>query len=490
MANNDQLDVQLIRIAAKLGLMLTGVHEAAHIVPMPSAEDFDRLCEDMREKGQVKYITLTRDGKLLDGRSRLLACAKLGLEPKTTVLRNGITPLQYSISVNVARRQLTAGQKAAVAAELEAIYSDDARERQREGGRETHGHRHQTESTAFVEFDKSCNSDAVEHARAKAAADVGVAPSSVHQFKTVAEHAPEAAEEVKQGKRSLNDAHKEAVEKRRQTKMERTAQKKAEGNVVLVHGLDGDVEVAKPDRPTFNKTNDNVSWAQWTWNPVTGCNHGCKFCYAREIANTMHRRDKDLYPLNFAPAFYPHRLAAPKNSPVPKSDDPRAARVFVCSMADLFGKWVPDHWIAQVFDACLANPQWQYLFLTKWPNRYAKLPLIEGTWYGASVVQQVDVKRVTKAMQAFSNQNVTRWISLEPMLEAIHFEDLSWCDLMVIGAQTATQQPDGPMHAFAPKFEWVAEVVAQCRNQNIPVYLKPNLRHNPGMELPQMNPRR
>jgi hypothetical protein len=76
------------------------------------------------------------------------------------------------------------------------------------------------------------------------------------------------------------------------------------------------------------------------------------------------------------------------------------------------------------------------------------------------------------------------------MLEPITFGDLSWCDLVVIGAQTSTRQPEGFVPEFAPDFEWVADVVAQCRAQGVPYYLKPNLLTAPGMKLTQMEPRR
>ena len=33
----------------------------------------------------------------------------------------------------------------------------------------------------------------------------------------------------------------------------------------------------------MNKT--KIDWCDSTWNPVTGCLHGCKYCYARGIAN-------------------------------------------------------------------------------------------------------------------------------------------------------------------------------------------------------------
>ena len=47
------------------------------------------------------------------------------------------------------------------------------------------------------------------------------------------------------------------------------------------------VEVPYPQpkgKATFNQTNEHISWAAWSWNPVTGCLHGCKHCNAREIA--------------------------------------------------------------------------------------------------------------------------------------------------------------------------------------------------------------
>lgn len=32
----------------------------------------------------------------------------------------------------------------------------------------------------------------------------------------------------------------------------------------------------------MNKT--KIDWCDSTWNPVTGCFHGCDYCYARSIA--------------------------------------------------------------------------------------------------------------------------------------------------------------------------------------------------------------
>ena len=144
-----------------------------------------------------------------------------------------------------------------------------------------------------------------------------------------------------------------------------------------------------------------IDWAEMSWNPVTGCRHGCPYCYARR---TAHRFDAGLedkgargglhvleskikatpYPYGFEPTLHRYRL----NQPERKKE---GQTVFVCSMADLFGRWVPTEWIRDVLDACQRAPQHRYLFLTKNPARYleldqvALLPHGENFWYGSTV---------------------------------------------------------------------------------------------------------
>lgn len=137
-----------------------------------------------------------------------------------------------------------------------------------------------------------------------------------------------------------------------------------------------------------------IEWCDSTWNPVSGCYHPCPYCYARSTANRFKGCDcaaggetdenvvylkerltvtsKDgvvrnaAYPFGFTPTFHEYRL----NDPLTKGF---GKTIFVCSMADLFGDWVPDEWIKKVFDACKAASGHRYLFLTKNPARYIRL---------------------------------------------------------------------------------------------------------------------
>jgi protein gp37 len=219
----------------------------------------------------------------------------------------------------------------------------------------------------------------------------------------------------------------------------------------------------------FNLTNDNVDWAKWTWNPVTGCEHTCVYCYARDIANRF-------YAEKFKPTFHADRLEAPRHTEVPEQaregDDPieRTAwrNVFVCSMADLFGRWVPDDWIGSVLASCRRSPQWNYLYLTKFPQRYTGLKFPETAWVGTSVDEQ---KRVANAEKAFRKIEVpVRWLSIEPMLEPIEFSDLRMFDWVVIGGQSRSS---GAPEFFPDPF-WVNRLIDRAHDAGCKVYCKPN----------------
>jgi protein gp37 len=69
------------------------------------------------------------------------------------------------------------------------------------------------------------------------------------------------------------------------------------------------------------------------------------------------------YPHGFEPAFRPAALLAPRHTKVPEEaeKDTRYRNVFTCSMADLFGGWVPAEWIEAVFNE-IRNAPLRYLF--------------------------------------------------------------------------------------------------------------------------------
>ena len=229
-----------------------------------------------------------------------------------------------------------------------------------------------------------------------------------------------------------------------------------------------------PTKLVCNWTTDKIDWAKWSWNPVFGCKHGCQYCYARDFARRQ-RRDFD------TPEIMIHKLLCPKNTNVPKfkQDEPGVHNVFVCSMSDLFGEWVPDDWIDKVFNACRDNPQWNYIFLTKNPHRYIGLNWPDTAWVGATIDTQ---ERVSSTIEAFSQFKApVKFVSFEPLISEIDMQGgLVHFDWVIIGSRSKSSR----MPEYKPPWLWVESLLWQARKANCKVYFKPNLSNYGPKEYP------
>ena len=225
-----------------------------------------------------------------------------------------------------------------------------------------------------------------------------------------------------------------------------------------------------------------IEWTDSTWNPVTGCCHKCPYCYARNIARRFSGGGvlkygarvvlndpvivdgkRAAYPYGFKPTFHRYRLKEYRES--------KGRNIFVCSMADLFGAWVPDCWIQEVFDECLAAPQHNYIFLTKNPARYiqlakaGKLPQYNNFWYGSSVTGPHDE-------YSWFDEKYHWFLSAEPLLENLGemSETALKPEWIIIGAETGRRAGK-----VVPALEWIESIVNQCRKYKIPVFMKDSL---------------
>lgn len=249
-----------------------------------------------------------------------------------------------------------------------------------------------------------------------------------------------------------------------------------------------------------------IDWCDATWNPVTGCLHGCEYCYAQRMVNrfgaaipTGHDhlyvldepfRAKDgnsikPYPYGFDPTFHRYRLDIPAQWTKPRV-------IFVCSMADLFGAWVPDEWIVEVLNACRAAPQHTYLFLTKNPERYDALEEADlitdadmNFWLGTTTTD------ITKDLLHF-NEALHTFQSCEPMLAPWPparepNEDSvrkNWLpEWVIFGAETGNRKDK-----VIPEKAWVDNAVQMCRNMGAYVFMKESLREIMGDDFIQEFP--
>ena len=281
-----------------------------------------------------------------------------------------------------------------------------------------------------------------------------------------------------------------------------------------------------------------IDWADATWNPVTGCLHGCDYCYARKMAyrfgsvgfesNTENGYECDLYegtgenhvlnsptfrewkngrttkapyPFCFDPTFHHYKLVEPQHWKKPRN-------IFVCSMADLFGEWVPDEWIREVFETCKAAPQHRYLFLTKNPNRLIRmanahiirewneeypekphrsmsefenvlpLPVHDNWWFGSTI----DNANARRFQGDFTWHTFT---SIEPLTEFMDmglgsFGSDRWT---IIGAETGNRK-----EKVIPRREWVENILEAAAITGVKVFMKESLRELMGDDFRQEFP--
>lgn len=247
-----------------------------------------------------------------------------------------------------------------------------------------------------------------------------------------------------------------------------------------------------------------IDWCDSTWNPVTGCLHGCEYCYARRIAErfapfdlphitekgaldgmneldnpiiTECRDGKDricAYPYGFEPTLHRYRLG--------DYEKKKGRTIFVCSMADLFGDWVPDEWIEEVFKACENAPQHNYLFLTKNPKRYEKILdryMPPNMWFGWSQDGPMGNK-----CDFTTHHSVRIFISIEPLLEPFKEFHIKGVDWVIIGAETGHRK-----NKVVPERKWIEGIVNECRKADIPVFMKSSLADIWGKPLIQEHPK-
>ncbi len=267
----------------------------------------------------------------------------------------------------------------------------------------------------------------------------------------------------------------------------------------------------------MNRT--KIEWADYTWNPVTGCLHGCPYCYAARIVGRFggdHADAKDIqealelvcgfnkdefevtgkcvsldyavcgmeanepYPFGFRPTFHRYRLNEPARVKKP-------ARIFAVSMGDLFGDWVPMKWIWQILSEADKCSRHTFMFLTKNPQRYLEYSGVKlgawphgneeriafpgNCWAGVSVT---DVKSWTWISCRIHHVLApVKFISIEPLFEDV-FKFINangiplGVDWVIVGAQT------GP-GAVKVKPEWIERIIVECRDAKVPVFLKDNL---------------
>jgi protein gp37 len=234
-----------------------------------------------------------------------------------------------------------------------------------------------------------------------------------------------------------------------------------------------------------------IEWCDYTYNPIKGCMHGCQWtmpngqianCYAENVAEKVAQA---AYPHGFEHHYWePKELEKPLNVKAP-------SRIFVGSMADVFGHWVPEEQVQAIIDVARRASWHTFIFLTKNVRRVMKFQLPDNCWVGASsppdymwgkkLTDGQRERMLTAALNTLTEIKErgiakTTWMSAEPLTIPLHSymnaypNALNW---IVIGAASNGAQK------YAPEHEYVVRTVETADKLGAAVFFKGNLRSLP-----------
>ncbi len=204
-------------------------------------------------------------------------------------------------------------------------------------------------------------------------------------------------------------------------------------------------------------------------NLVIGCTIGCSYCYARNNVRRFHMTE------DFSrPEYFPGKLKL--------MDRKRPQNLLLTGMSD-FSDW-DSEWREEVFARIARNPQHQYIFLTKRPEKIQFSTELDNVWFGVTVTSAKEKGRIQAMREHIRAKHYQ--VSFEPMFDDIGEVDFTGNEWIVVGTETGRRKGKSES-----KQEWVWNLTNQAHSRGIPVFMKEDLLPVMGeeqmvQELPQV----
>lgn len=226
-----------------------------------------------------------------------------------------------------------------------------------------------------------------------------------------------------------------------------------------------------------------IQWTDLTRNPIkeaSGGNYcipissGCKNCYASLLNSKGTRFGGNGRRFGVRPEGHPE-MSLNTEMLLAWTRMTKSKRIFVGSMTDIFGEWVPDWMLFALFQAMDQSPFQTFQFLTKRPARAAEVigswlrhvglgQLPANIWLGTSAEDQATYDDRIKWLSRCLAQ--IRFLSLEPLLGPINLGgDIKEVDWVIVGGES------GP-RARPLDLEWIYDILVQCNRAEISTFVK------------------
>lgn len=253
--------------------------------------------------------------------------------------------------------------------------------------------------------------------------------------------------------------------------------------------------------------NTLIHWTDSTMNPVMGCD-GCELwqrtgqatkddeaqatsaqphnsCYAANLHETRGKGHKGFAPSFDQPTEFPGRSAKASRwsdlTGKSRADKPwldtMPRLIFVSDMGDSLSRGISfEYLLAEVIDVARSSHGQRHIWqwLTKRPSRMARfsswlsergIAWPDNVWVGTSITTQSTLGRMTQLLRVGS-ETTTRFLSVEPQVEAIHIgESLRQLDWVIQGGESG--KDSRPFNVA-----WARQLRDDCERSGVAYFLK------------------
>jgi len=208
----------------------------------------------------------------------------------------------------------------------------------------------------------------------------------------------------------------------------------------------------------MNKT--GIPYLDFTWNPLVGCTRHCPGCWAEKCAKRVGANIGCPACTAFTPHIHLERLGQPTKRKAPAVIGP-------CLMGDMFDSHHDESSNIIVFANMCYAPQHTYVLLTQQVRRMRSWATRHNfacpNWYWGMTVrnqQEFDTR-----WPVFRDIPGPKWLSIEPIQARMEIWDaLDHTAGVVVGCDNRKSEPWDNA--------WAADIVRQCRDAQVPVFVK------------------
>lgn len=198
----------------------------------------------------------------------------------------------------------------------------------------------------------------------------------------------------------------------------------------------------------------------YSWNCIK-VSEGCRFCYAEAMASRNGKHFNGLPSWREAAVDELRRI-------------PAGASVFVNDMSDTFIEGVSGEWVSRIFTLMRQRPDVQFQVLTKRIERSAIFQNEFGSniWLGTSIENRKRLYRL-ETLKALDVPH--KFVSVEPLLEALGDVDWSGVEQVIVGGESG-----GDRRPF--NHQWAREIRDECARDGVAFYFKQGSEYRPGLD--------